>query len=142
VDVIATRLARLRGLPEFEALVLEYQEEIGDTPDPDWPEMRRLEAVRDLFTFAVLDGEAIGGFAIVRLMPVLAHRGQKIALADFIYIKPEHRGTGTRQLIETIIGAMRGKATKFVVHHGIIGDAVFPPLGHAACARIWSRDIE
>jgi len=132
---------KFRDDPRLRDLFLEYGEEFEVTPDPDWALAHRLWMAHDLHAFALREDNALVGFCLCLIHPILDRRGSFLALADKVYVKPAYRGDGTKLLLDCAMQFMRDAgAAYFALHHAPkLGKLA--PLGDAWSMRVWTKAL-
>ena len=131
---------KFRNDSALPGLILEYGEEHGVTPDPDWPRMQRMAMVSELHV-VTLRTSLLVGFCICVMRPQLGFKGKMLAFAELIFVRPEYRPDGTHLLLVETQKRMREHgASHFALHHAP-AIASLGALGFGTSMRAWIKEL-
>lgn len=139
-------LAGLREHRDFPRLLLEYHEEVGVPglqPDPDWDALADLERRGELVCLAVYRDDAMAGFAVWRIFPLLGFRTIRLGFAEFLFLTADARkGGGAKRLLAASEDAMRQRGIgRCAIHDSADSPHDFRLLGYAPAMRVWVKDL-
>lgn len=144
-------------IADGEDLMIEHYGEMGlpGVLSLDRAQLGRMFQDGVLFPFALRDGGALIGYAIVQAFPTLFNKNYRRAWCEAIYIAPDRRGEGlARRLVEHVEGFMHTWGVRFIDFNVsalpvLRGDAetakvgdILARMGYGQSGETWTRRLE